>query len=266
MVFLNQVKFKEEVRENINNMIKIKSKSEIEKMSRAAKIVKNLLFELENMVKPGVTTLELDSYAENFILDQGAVPAFKGLYGFPGTLCVSINDEVVHGVPSNRELINGDIIGIDVGSIHQGFFGDHAKTFAVGSIDSNKEKLIDVTKECLMKGISQAKPGNRIGDIGYAIQTHAESFGFGVVKDLVGHGIGEELHEEPQIPNYGEPDTGDLIKEGMCFAIEPMINFGTDEIYTKSDNWTICTKDGTPSAHFEHTITIEKDGPKILTI
>ena len=139
MVFLNQVKFKEEVRENINNMIKIKSKSEIEKMSRAAEIVKDLLFELENMVKPGVTTLELDSYAENFILDQGAVPAFKGLYGFPGTLCVSINDEVVHGVPSNRELIDGDIIGIDVGSIHQGFFGDHAKTFAVGSIDSNKK-------------------------------------------------------------------------------------------------------------------------------
>lgn len=266
MVFLNQVKFKEEVRENINNMIKIKSKSEIEKMSRAAEIVKDLLFELENMVKPGVTTLELDSYAENFILDQGAVPAFKGLYGFPGTLCVSINDEVVHGVPSNRELIDGDIIGIDVGSIHQGFFGDHAKTFAVGSIDSNKKKLIDVTKECLMKGISQAKPGNRIGDIGYAIQSYAESFGFGVVKDLVGHGIGEELHEEPQIPNYGEPDTGDLIQEGMCFAIEPMINFGTDEIYTKSDNWTICTKDGTPSAHFEHTITIEKDGARILTI
>ena len=151
MVFLNQVKFKEEVKENINSMIKIKSKSEIKKMSRAAEIVKDLLFELENMVKPGVTTLELDSYAENFILDQGAVPAFKGLYGFPGTLCVSINDEVVHGVPSNRELINGDIIGIDVGSIHQGFFGDHAKTFAVGSIDSNKEKLIDKDKEINVK-------------------------------------------------------------------------------------------------------------------
>ena len=155
------------------------------------------------MVKPGVTTLELDIFAENFILDQGAKPAFKGLYGFPGTLCVSINDEVVHGVPSTRKLIDGDIIGIDVGSIHEGFYGDHAKTFPVGDIDSDK-KLIDVTKECLMKGINQAKPGNRIGDIGHAIQSYAESFGFGVVKDLVGHGIGQELHEEPQIPNYGK--------------------------------------------------------------
>ena len=264
--FLNQVKSKEEVKENINIMIKIKSKTEIEKMSRAAEIVRDLLFELENLVKPGVTTLELDTFAENFILDQGAKPAFKGLYGFPGTLCVSINDEVVHGVPSNRELIDGDIIGIDVGSIHEGFYGDHAKTFPVGNIDTDKEKLIDVTKECLMKGINQAKPGNRIGDIGYAIQSYAESFGFGVVKDLVGHGIGQELHEEPQIPNYGEQNTGDLIKEGMCFAIEPMINFGTDEIYTKTDNWTICTKDGTPSAHFEHTITVDKDGPRILTV
>ena len=223
-------------------------------------------FELENMVKPGVTTLELDSYAENFILDQGAVPAFKGLYGFPGTLCVSINDEVVHGVPSNRELINGDIIGIDVGSIHQGFFGDHAKTFAVGSIDSNKEKLIDVTKECLMKGISQAKPGNRIGDIGYAIQTHAESFGFGVVKDLVGHGIGEELHEEPQIPNYGEAKQGYKLRSGMCIAIEPMINSGSKDIFTASDGWTILTKDGLPSAHFEHTIAITDQGPKVLSV
>ena len=246
MAFSSQVKFKEEVKENINIMIKIKSRTEIEKMSRAAEIVRDLLFELENLVKPGVTTLELDAFAENFILDQGAKPAFKGLYGFPGTLCVSINDEVVHGVPSNRKLIEGDIIGIDVGSIHEGFYGDHAKTFPVGDIDSDKEKLIDVTKECLMKGINQAKPGNRIGDIG--------------------HAIGQELHEEPQIPNYGKQNTGDLIKEGMCFAIEPMINFGTDEIFTKTDNWTICTKDGTPSAHFEHTITVDKDGPRILTV
>ena len=247
-------------------MIKIKSKDEINKMVRAAEIVRDLLFELENIIKPGISTLELDSFSENFILDQGATPGFKGLYGFPATLCVSINDEVVHGIPSNRKLIDGDIIGIDVGSIHEGFYGDHAKTFPVGNIDSDKEKLIDVTKECLLRGISEAKPGGRIGDIGHAIQSYAESFGFGVVKELVGHGIGEKLHEEPKIPNYGEKDTGDVIKEGMCFAIEPMINFGSDEIYTKSDNWTVCTKDGFPSAHFEHTITIDKDGPKILTI
>ena len=247
-------------------MIKIKSKDEIKKMARASEIVKDLLFKLEDIVKPGVTTLELDIFAEKFILDQGAIPGFKGLYGFPSTLCVSINDEVVHGIPGNRKLNNGDIIGIDVGSISEGFYGDHAKTFPVGNIDSDKEKLIDVTKECLLRGINEAKPGKRIGDIGYAIQSYAESFGFGVVKELVGHGIGEKLHEEPQIPNYGIRDTGALIKEGMCFAIEPMINFGSDEIYTKTDNWTVCTKDGYPSAHFEHTVTINKEGAKILTI
>jgi len=247
-------------------MITIKSKDEIKKMARASEIVRDVLFELENIINPGVSTLELDTFAEKFILDQGATPGFKGLYGFPATLCVSINDEVVHGIPSNRKLKDGDIIGIDVGSIFEGFYGDHAKTFPVGNINSDKKKLIDVTKECLLRGISEAKPGKRIGDIGYAIQSYAESFGFGVVKELVGHGIGEKLHEEPQIPNYGKKDTGDLIKEGMCFAIEPMINFGTDEIYTKTDNWTVCTKDGFPSAHFEHTITINKDGAKILTI
>ena len=247
-------------------MIKIKSKDEIQKMARASEIVKDLLFKLEDIVKPGVTTLELDIFAEKFILDQGAIPGFKGLYGFPSTLCVSINDEVVHGIPGNRKLNDGDIIGIDVGSIFEGFYGDHAKTFPVGNIDSDKEKLINVTKECLLRGINEAKPGKRIGDIGYAIQSYAESFGFGVVKELVGHGIGEKLHEEPQIPNYGIRDTGALIKEGMCFAIEPMINFGSDEIYTKTDNWTVCTKDGYPSAHFEHTVTINKEGAKILTI
>ena len=247
-------------------MIKIKSKDEIKKMVRASEIVKDVLFKLEDIVKPGVTTLELDIFAEKFILDQGAIPGFKGLYGFPSTLCVSINDEVVHGIPGNRKLNDGDIIGIDVGSIFEGFYGDHAKTFPVGNIDSDKEKLINVTKECLLRGINEAKPGKRIGDIGYAIQSYAESFGFGVVKELVGHGIGEKLHEEPQIPNYGIRDTGALIKEGMCFAIEPMINFGSDEIYTKTDNWTVCTKDGYPSAHFEHTVTINKEGAKILTI
>ncbi len=247
-------------------MIHIKSKDEINKMVKAGSIVKNLLNEITYMIKPGITTLELDKFAENYIIESGAIPGFKGLYGFPATICVSINEEVVHGIPSNRILNDGDIIGIDVGSIYDGFYGDHAKTYPVGNISNNKKKLIKVTKECLDKGIKEAVPGKTIGDIGFAIQSHAESFGFGVVKELVGHGIGKKLHEEPQIPNYGKKGTGPIIKEGMCFAIEPMINFGSDEIYTKSDNWTVCTKDGKPSAHFEHTITIDKDGPKILTI
>lgn len=247
-------------------MINIRSKEEVEKMAKAASVVKDLLNDIRDIIKPGVSTMELDKFAETYIVDRGAVPGFKGLYGFPATLCVSINDEVVHGIPSNRILKNGDIIGIDVGSIVDGFYGDHAKTFPVGSISSDNKKLIDVTKECLSRGIQEAKPGNRIGDIGFAIQAYAESFGYGVVKELVGHGIGEKLHEEPQIPNYGSKNTGPIIEEGMCFAIEPMINFGTDEIYTKPDNWTICTKDGSSSAHFEHTITINKDGAEILTI
>ena len=247
-------------------MINIRSKQEIEKMTKAANIVKDLLNSIKDIIEPGVSTIELDRFAEKFITDRDATPGFKGLYGFPATLCVSINDEVVHGIPSNRVLNNGDIIGIDVGSIVDGFYGDHAKTFPVGHISDDNQKLINVTKECLMKGIEEAKPGNRIGDIGFAIQTYAESFGYGVVKELVGHGIGEKLHEEPQIPNYGSKNTGPVIKEGMCFAIEPMINFGSEEIYTKSDNWTICTKDGSSSAHFEHTITISEEGAQILTI
>ena len=246
-------------------MINIRSEIEIKKMKQAAKVVRDLLFDIELMIKPGVTTLELDKYAENYIIDKGSIPGFKGLYGFPGTICVSINDEVVHGIPSNRKLNEGDIIGIDVGAIFEGYYGDHAKTFPVGKINKDIEKLINVTQECLIKGIEQAVPGNRIGDIGYAIQSHAELNNYSVVKELVGHGIGEKLHEEPQIPNYGSKNTGALIEEGMCFAIEPMINFGEESIYTKSDNWTVCTKDGQPSAHFEHTITITKNGAEILT-
>ncbi len=246
-------------------MINIKSDIEINKMKEAAKVVRDLLFDIEPMISEGVTTLELDKYAESYIIDKGAIPGFKGLYGFPGTLCVSINDEVVHGIPGNRKLVEGDIIGIDVGAICDGYYGDHAKTFPVGMISEDVQKLINVTRECLMKGIEQATPGNRIGDIGYAIQNYAESNNYSVVKELVGHGIGQKLHEEPQIPNYGLKSSGALIAEGMCFAIEPMINFGEESIYTKSDNWTVCTKDGQPSAHFEHTIAVTKDGPEILT-
>ena len=247
-------------------MINIRSKSEILKLSKAAAVVRDLLNEIESLVKPGISTIDLDNFAEQFIIENGAKPGFKGLYGFPSTLCISINDEVVHGLPSNRILKDGDIVGIDVGSIFDGFYGDHAKTFAVGSISDDKEDLLRVTKECLHIGINEAKPGNRIGDIGFAIQAHAERFGYSVVKDLVGHGIGEKLHEEPQIPNYGIKNSGPLIKKGMCFAIEPMINLGSEEIFTTEDKWTVCTKDGSCSAHFEHTVTINEEGAQILTI
>ena len=234
-------------------------------MRRAGKVVKDTLCMLEAYINPGIETIELDRLAEEFIRSQGAIPGFKGLYGFPATLCISVEDEVVHGKPGKRILEEGEIVGIDVGSIVEGYYGDHARSFAVGEIDEAHKKLMLVTKESLIKGIEQAKPGNRIGDIGHAIQSHAESNGYGVVTELVGHGIGTKLHEDPQIPNYGSKGTGPKIKEGMCFAIEPMINMGTAEVFTKSDQWTICTVDGKPSAHFEHTITITKNGAEILT-
>jgi|TARA_Y100000996_G_scaffold116578_1_gene86707 methionyl aminopeptidase len=246
-------------------MINIKNKDEIKLMSEACRIVKDTLFLLEKSVKPGVTTKELDSIAEDYILSQDAKLGFKGLYGYPSTICISVEDEVVHGLPSEEKLSEGQIVGIDVGSIYKGYYGDHAKSFAVGEISKEKQNLLKVTKECLIKGIEKAVPGNRIGDIGNAVQSWAESNGYGVVRELVGHGIGSKLHEEPQIPNYGKTGTGPLIDVGMCFAIEPMINMGTKDVYTKKDGWTICTKDGLPSAHFEHTITITDNGPEILT-
>ena len=220
---------------------------------------------LEELIEPGIQTIELDKKAEEFIRSKGAKPGFKGLYGFPATLCVSVNDEVVHGIPSKRSLKDGDVIGIDCGTYMNGFYGDHAKTFKVGNIPTKVEKLLDITKESLYKGIEQAIPGNNIGDISYAIQNHVEKHGYGIVRDLVGHGIGEKLHEEPQIPNFGSKGKGPKIKAGMCFAIEPMINLGSEHVYTKSDDWTICTQDGKPSAHFEHTITVTENKPIILT-
>ena len=246
-------------------MIHIRSTGEVKKISRACQIVKETLEIIQEMIVPGISTLELDIEAEKFIRSKGAQPGFKGLYGFPATLCVSVEDEVVHGIPNNRKLQDGEIVSVDVGSLIEGYYGDHAKSFAVGKVDPEKEKLMSVTRECLLDGIDHATPGNRIGDISHAVQTKAESHGYGVVKDLVGHGIGTKLHEEPQIPNYGSPGKGPRIEEGMCFAIEPMINMGMPDIYTKKDGWTVCTKDGLPSAHFEHSITITKNGAKILT-
>ena len=246
-------------------MINLRSPKEIDKIKASCAIVRDTLFMLEKLVKPGVPTIYLDRKAEEFIRSKGAKPGFKGLYGFPATLCISINDEVVHGIPSKRILKDGDIVGIDCGSYLHGFYGDHAKTFNGGNVNQKIKQLIDVTEESLYKGISKAIPGNTIGDIGFAIQSHVEKHEYGIVKELVGHGIGEKLHEDPQIPNYGMEGRGPKIKSGMCLAIEPMINLGTEKVYTKSDDWTVCTEDGLPSAHFEHTITITDSKPIILT-
>ena len=265
MVFWKLEESKVDLKQDFN-MIGIKNNSEISLMSEACRVVKDTLFLLEKYIKPGVTTVELDSIAEDYIMNQkDAVPGFKGLYGYPSTICISIDDEVVHGLPGETKLLDGQIVGIDVGCIYKGYYGDHAKSFPVGKISNEKKKLLQVTKECLTKGINEAIPGNHIGDIGNAVQDFAESNGFGVVRELVGHGIGSKLHEEPQIPNFGESGTGPKIEPGMCFAIEPMINMGSKEVFTRDDGWTICTKDGLPSAHFEHTILVTNDGPKILT-
>tara|TARA_Y100000996_G_scaffold371044_1_gene319066 strand:+ start:365 stop:1108 length:744 start_codon:yes stop_codon:yes gene_type:complete len=246
-------------------MIFLKNNSEIEKLYCAGQIVKETLLMLEENIVPGVTTLDLDKIAEEFILSKKSKPGFKGLYGYPFTLCTSVDDEVVHGLPNNKKLEQGQIVGIDVGSIYEDYYGDHAKTFAVGTVDLQTKELMNITQECLYKGIEEAQIGNKIGDIGYAIQQHAENHGFSVVRELVGHGIGKKLHEEPQVPNFGTKGEGVLIEDGMCLAIEPMINMGSCEVYTKSDDWTVCTKDGKLSAHFEHSIAITKNGIKILS-
>lgn len=247
-------------------MILLKNNNQIQSIDFACKIVRDTLFHIEEQIVPDVSTLDLDKMAEEFILSSGGTPGFKGLYGFPGTLCVSIEDEVVHGVPSKRLLNEGEIISIDVGSIYNDYYGDHAKTFPVGEVDDARNKLLDVTKKSLELGIHEVKDGKYIGDIGHAIQTFAEKNNFSVVKDLVGHGIGKTLHEEPQIPNFGLANTGPEIKVGMCLAIEPMLNQGSDKIITKDDGWTISTSDGKLSAHFEHTVAVTEKGVKILTV
>jgi methionyl aminopeptidase len=220
---------------------------------------------ISEFVVPGALLSDLDKKAENFIVSAGARPAFKGYMGFPSTLCISIEDAVVHGIPHDIELEEGQIVGIDCGAELNGYYGDHAKTFAVGNISAEKEKLMMITEESLNKGIAMAIPGNCVGDIGHAVQTHAESNGYSVVRELVGHGIGQNLHEEPQVPNYGRPKEGYKLHAGMCIAIEPMINLGKKEVYTSEDGWTILTVDGKASAHFEHTIAIMEDGPRILS-
>ena len=247
-------------------MVYTRSPREVEKISRSCQIVADTLIMLEPHIITGARVSDLDQMAEDFIRSQGARPAFKGYMGFPATLCVSIDDAVVHGIPGDDVLKDGQIVGVDCGAELDGYYGDHARTFSIGTVDAGKQKLIDVTRESLMKGIEQALPGNYVGDIGNAVQTCAESNGFSVVRELVGHGIGRALHEEPQIPNYGKAKHGYKLRSGMCIAIEPMINAGAKEVFTAKDGWTILTKDGQASAHFEHTIAITNNGPKILSV
>jgi len=247
-------------------VVHTRSNKEIEKIAASCQIVADTLIMLKPHIVEGVCVSDLDTMAEEYILSRGARPAFKGYMGFPSTLCISIENAVVHGIPKKNILKTGQIVGIDCGAELDGYYGDHAISFPVGKIDSEKQKLIDVTRESLFKGIDQAIPGNCVGDIGNAVQKHAESNGFSVVRELVGHGIGTHLHEDPQIPNYGNASQGYMLHSGMCIAIEPMINAGSKDVITSSDGWTILTKDGAPSAHFEHTIAITDNGPKILSV
>jgi len=246
-------------------MIIIKSKKEIELMREAGKIVADTHELLKEAITPGISTLELDKIAEENIRKYNAIPSFKGYGGFPGTICASINEQVVHGIPGNQIVKEGDIISIDVGAYYKGYHADAAKTHGVGIISEENRKLIEVTKESFYEGIKFAKLGYRLSDISHAIQAHVEKHGFSVVRDLVGHGVGTELHEDPQVPNYGPPGKGPRLKEGMVIAIEPMINAGHYHVKTLLDGWTIVTIDGKNSAHYEHTIAITEDEPLILT-
>lgn len=247
-------------------MIYIKSHQEIELMREAGKIVAETHELLRKSIKPGITTLELDKIAEAYIKGKGAIPAFKGYNGFPASICSSINHEVVHGIPGLKKLQDGDIISIDIGVLHKGYYGDAAQTHPVGKISPEAQSLIDVTRQSFYEGIKFAKEGYRLSDISHAIQSYVEAYNFSVVRNYVGHGIGIKMHEEPQIPNYGPPGKGPRIKANMVFAIEPMINIGTYEVKVLSDEWTVVTLDGEYSAHYEHTIAITDGEPEILTV
>ncbi|MBD3376539.1 type I methionyl aminopeptidase [candidate division KSB1 bacterium] len=247
-------------------MITIKNSNQIEKLRASSRIVVDALDLVASRIQPGVSTLELDQAIGEFIQSKGARPAFLGFKGYPANSCISIDEQVVHGIPGNRCLKEGEIVSIDIGVERDGFYGDAARTFAVGSVDQEKLDLIRVTREALLKGIEQARVGNRLYDISAAIQEVVEQAGFSVVRDLVGHGIGEEMHEPPQIPNYGKRGTGPRLKAGMTFAIEPMVNMGTWKVHTLADQWTVVTDDNKPSAHFEHDVVITDGEPDILTI
>ena len=248
-------------------MIYLKSERELDLMRVAGRAVAQILSELVDMAQPGISTGELDRYAESRCKDLKVLPAFKGYHGFPATVCISVNDEVVHGIPSPKRILKeGDIVGLDFGVSHQGWYGDSARTVAVGRVSQSAQQLIDVTRESLFKGIEQCRAGNRVFDIGHAIQNYVEGYGYGVVREFVGHGIGKSLHEEPQVPNYGPKGKGTLLKVGMVVAIEPMINAGSHQVKVLSDGWTAVTVDHSLSAHYEHTVAITANGPEILTV
>lgn len=246
-------------------MIILKSRPEIEKMRKSNAIVAAILEELSRKIRPGVKTIELDRLSEELALKKGARPAFKGYRGYPYSLCASVNSEVVHGMPSERELKEGDIVSLDFGILNDGYYGDAAVTVPVGEITPGARKLLKITEEALYRGIAEIKAGNRIGDISSAIQGHVEAAGYSVVRDLVGHGIGKSLHEDPQVPNYGSGGRGIELKPGMVFAIEPMVNEGTYRVEILRDGWTVVTADGKLSAHFEHSVAITENGPVILS-
>ena len=246
-------------------MIYYKTAEEIELLRLSNMLVAKTHGEIAKIIRPGIKTIELDKRAEEFIRDNGGVPGFLGYGGFPNTLCISVNDTVVHGIPSNYELKEGDIVSVDCGVVMNGYYGDSAYTFSVGEIPEETKKLLQVTKEALYLGIENAISGNRLGDVSFAVQNHAQSHGFSVVREMVGHGVGKNLHEKPEVPNYGKRGRGIVLKEGLVIAIEPMINMGKKEIYQENDGWTIKTKDGKPSAHFEHTIAVRKGKADILS-
>jgi methionyl aminopeptidase len=246
-------------------MIVIKTEPELDLMRKSGAILKEAFLEVGRMIRPGVTTGELDRIAEDTILSGGGIPAFKGYQGFPACICASVNEEVVHGIPGPRRLENGDIIGIDMGAIYEGFYSDATRTYAVGDVPEETLRLLKVTKEALDLGIDKARPGNHLSDISHAIQAHAEGSGYSVVRVLVGHGIGRRMHEDPQIPNFGPAGYGPVLKAGMVLAIEPMVNAGGSDVLTLGDKWTFVTVDGKLSCHFEDTVAVTNDGPEIMT-
>lgn len=247
-------------------MISIKSAREIETMRRSGKITARVLGDLMRAVKPGMTTKQLDDIAERGIRGMGGVPTFMGYHGYPASICASVNDQVVHGIPGSAPLREGDLLSIDIGTTFEGYVSDSAVTVAVGNVPENAKRLMRVTQECLMIGIAQMLKGKRVGDIGAAVQAHAEANGYGVVRELVGHGVGTKMHEEPQVPNYGKPGSGAQLRSGLVLAVEPMITEGHYAVQTLKDGWTVVTADGKLAAHFEHTIAVTDEGPKILTL
>jgi methionyl aminopeptidase len=246
-------------------MIILKSRNEIEKMMRSGRLLAQVFELLEGYIKPGVTTEELDRICEDYIRSHGAQPSFKGYRGFPASICTSINEQVVHGIPGARVMESGDLVSVDVGLVLDGYHADSARTYICGDSSPDAVRLIEITQEALMRGIEQAVVGNRVSDISHAIQSYVEAAGYSVVRDFVGHGIGRNMHEDPQVPNFGAPGFGPRLKEGMTLAIEPMVNTGIHEVAVLSDSWTVVTVDGSLSAHFEHTIAITRNGPEVLT-